>query len=109
MKHELLGWIAFAAFAGSALAAAPKSTPEPPNVSPSPPGAGVFIIEPADGAKRRPPVLKTGGPTRYPDASGGEPYQVLRYAGQLQVQRCTLTFEMKKSISPNGRLLSRQP
>jgi hypothetical protein len=65
-------------------------------------------IEPADGAKRRPPVLKTGGPTRYPDASGGEPYQVLRYSGQLRVQRRTLTFGMKKSISQNGRLLSRQ-
>src|SRR5262249_33097297 len=29
-------------------------------------------IEPADDAKRRPPVLKTGGATRHPDASGGE-------------------------------------
>jgi hypothetical protein len=27
-------------------------------------------IEPADDAERRPPVLKTGGPTRCPDASG---------------------------------------
>src|SRR5215471_14704481 len=29
-------------------------------------------IEPADDAKRRPPVLKTGGATRHPDASGAD-------------------------------------
>jgi hypothetical protein len=29
-------------------------------------------IEPADDAKRRPPVLKTGGATRHPDASAAE-------------------------------------
>jgi len=31
-------------------------------------------IEPADGAARRPSVLKTGGATRHPDASGTRPY-----------------------------------
>src|SRR5215467_10291312 len=30
-------------------------------------------IEPADDAARRPPVLKTGGATRHPDASGPDP------------------------------------
>src|SRR5262245_56311848 len=50
MKHALLGWIALAAVAGSAFGAAPTAKPEPPNVDPSPPGASVFIIEPADGA-----------------------------------------------------------
>ena len=30
-------------------------------------------IEPAGDAQRRPPVLKTGEPTRCPDASGREP------------------------------------
>src|SRR5262249_22676826 len=30
-------------------------------------------IEPADDATRRPPVLKTGGATRHPDASGPDP------------------------------------
>src|SRR5499425_3585952 len=30
-------------------------------------------IEPADDAARRPPVLKTGGATRHPDASGADP------------------------------------
>jgi hypothetical protein len=29
-------------------------------------------IEPADDAARRPPVLKTGGATRHPDASGAD-------------------------------------
>ena len=29
-------------------------------------------IEPADDATRRPPVLKTGGATRHPDASGAD-------------------------------------
>jgi hypothetical protein len=50
MKHPLLGWIVLAAVAGSAFAAAPTAKPEPSNVSPSPPGASVFFIEPADGA-----------------------------------------------------------
>src|ERR1035441_5162407 len=30
-------------------------------------------IEPADDAARRPPVLKTGGATRHPDASAADP------------------------------------
>ena len=35
-------------------------------------------IEPADDAERRPPVLKTGGATRHPDASANRPYRRVR-------------------------------
>jgi len=51
MQKALLGLVAFAAVvAGSAFAQTPTVQPDPPEVSPSPPGAAVFIIEPADGA-----------------------------------------------------------
>ena len=38
-------------------------------------------IEPADDAERRPPVLKTGGTTRHPDASETRPYRRVRRPG----------------------------
>ena len=51
MQKSVLAFVACAAIvAASAFAAAPTAKPEPPNVEPSPPGASVFIIEPADGA-----------------------------------------------------------
>src|SRR5262249_20680518 len=56
--------------------APPQGRPPPPRAGAHPPGrvraGGGRGIDPADGAARRPPVLKTGGATRHPDASAAE-------------------------------------
>src|ERR1017187_5315750 len=53
-------------------------------------------IEPADDAARRPPVLKTGGATRHPDASAADP------TGQAAAERSPAVASYRYRSAPGS-------